>query len=213
MPVPEAVKAMFAAELDTVTVVDFTPAEVGVKESCPVVQVLPAVRTAFAVQVPSASENSASEEANGVAPKVTVPPCAVIVTVPQVPEVLIPCVAEQESEVGLKVKYARAVPETLKLVPVPEVVLTVTVSDSAPAVVGVKLIGPVWQVLPALSVELAVQVPKATVKSVESEFENGVADKVTGPVLAVRVTLPVQVVELPTLVAAHVIVPLDARVP
>ncbi len=42
----------FAAELETVTVVDFTPAEVGVKDNVPVVQVV--AMTAFAVQVPSA---------------------------------------------------------------------------------------------------------------------------------------------------------------
>ncbi len=43
---------MLAAELAIVTVVGFTPAEVGVNERLPVVQVPPAVKTAFAVQVP-----------------------------------------------------------------------------------------------------------------------------------------------------------------
>jgi len=71
-------------------IVDFAPEEVGVKESWPVVQVPAAARAAFAVQVPKASTNSASEEANGVAPNVTEPPLAVKVTVPQVPVVLIP---------------------------------------------------------------------------------------------------------------------------
>jgi hypothetical protein len=80
----------FATELATVTVVDFAPVEVGVKESWPVVQVVPAVSTRFAVQVPKAWTNSASEEANGIAPKVTEPPFAVTMIVPQVPVVFTP---------------------------------------------------------------------------------------------------------------------------
>jgi hypothetical protein len=44
----------FTAELATVTVVDFTPDEAGVKDKLPVVQVVPEVSTRFAVQVPSA---------------------------------------------------------------------------------------------------------------------------------------------------------------
>jgi hypothetical protein len=83
--VPEAVYVLFAAELATVTVVDLTPAEVGVKVRLPVVQMPLAVITAFAVQVPRAGVNSASEEANGVAPRVIEPPFAVRVTGPQVP--------------------------------------------------------------------------------------------------------------------------------
>jgi hypothetical protein len=80
----------FAAELVTVTVVDFTPEDVGVKDTLPVVQVVPVVNTRFAVQVPKAWTNSESEDANGVAPKVMDPPLAVRVTVPQVPVVLMP---------------------------------------------------------------------------------------------------------------------------
>jgi hypothetical protein len=102
--VPEALKLTFAAELATVMVVDFAPAELGVKDKLPVVQVPPGVKTAFAVQVPKPSTNSASEEENGVAPKVMDPPFAVKLTVPQEPVVLMPWVAEQESEVGLTVK-------------------------------------------------------------------------------------------------------------
>jgi hypothetical protein len=45
---------MFAAELATVTVVDLVPEEVGVNARLPVVQVVPAVKTKFAVQAPSA---------------------------------------------------------------------------------------------------------------------------------------------------------------
>lgn len=82
---------------------DFAPVVVGVNESCPVVQVLPLVSTRFAVQVPNAWTNSASELENGAAPRVTLPPFAVIVTVPQVPVVLMPCVG-QDSEAGLTVK-------------------------------------------------------------------------------------------------------------
>ncbi len=86
------------------TVVDFAPKEVGVKLNAPVVQVLPEAITAFAVQVPSACENSVSLEANGVEPKVIDPPLAVKVAVPQEPVVLMPCVAEQLKEVGLTVR-------------------------------------------------------------------------------------------------------------
>jgi hypothetical protein len=46
--------------------------------------------TAFAVQVPKVAVNSESEELKGVAPKVTEPPFAVIVSVPQVPVVPTP---------------------------------------------------------------------------------------------------------------------------
>ena len=60
--------------------------------------------TAFAVQVPSAVVNSESEEAIGVEPKVTEPPCAVKVSVPQVPVVLMPCVAEQLNEATFAVR-------------------------------------------------------------------------------------------------------------
>jgi hypothetical protein len=201
------------AELATVTVVDLVLAEVGSKESWPVVQVPAAARIAFAVQVPKACVNSASELENGVVPKVTDPPCAVIVTVPQVPVVLTPCVAEQESEVGLTVRNAVAVPESAKVVPVPAEVPTVTVSDLAPEVGGLKVMVPVVQELPETMVELAVQVPKPTVKSVESEFENGEALKVTGPPEALKVMEPVQVELEPAFTVAQAMLPLAARAP
>jgi hypothetical protein len=62
-------------------------------------------------------------------------------------------------------------------------------------------------------VEFAVQEPKPTVKSVESELLNGVAVNTTGPPEAVRVIAPVQVLEEPALVAAQVTVPEEASVP
>jgi hypothetical protein len=99
------------------------------------------------------------------------------------------------------------------VVPVPDAALTVTVSVLTPAVVGLKLIAPVVQELPAAIVELAVHVPKPTVKSVESELVKGLAERITGPPEAVRVIEPVQVDVEPALVAGHVTVPLEARVP
>lgn len=212
-PVPEAVYATFAAELVTVTVVDFAPAEVGVKDRAPVVQVEPAVSTKFAVQVPSAGTNSPSEDEKGVAPKVIEPPFAVTTTLPQVPVVLMPWAAEQLKEVGAIDKKAFEVPDSAKLVPVPAAALTVTVSDFAPAVVGLKVIVPVLQELPEAMVEPAVQVPKPTVKSVESEFVNGDAVKVTGPPEALKVIEPVQVLLEPELTGAQLTLPLAMREP
>jgi hypothetical protein len=212
-PVPDAEKVTFATELATVTVVDFAPVEVGVKESWPVMQVPPAVRTAFAVQVPSAWTNSLSEEANGTAPKVIDPPLAVKITVPQVPVVLMPWVAEQVNEDTLRVRKAFEVPESAKLVPVPEVAFTVTVPDFAPEAAGLNVIVPGLQELPEAIVELAVQVPSPTVKSVESLLLNGVAVNTTGPPEAVRVIVPVQVTDEPELTAAQLIVPVEAKVP
>jgi hypothetical protein len=203
----------FAAELATVIVVDFAPEEVGVKESWPLVQVPPAIKTAFAVQVPSACVNSLSEEANGTAPKVMDPPLAVKVTVPQVPVVLMPCVAEQVNEDTLTVKNAFDVPERAKLVPVPALALTVTVPDFAPEVAGLKVIVPGLQELPEAMVELAVQVPKATVKSVESLLVKGDALKTTGPPEAVRVIVLVQVTLEPALTAAQLTLPVAASEP
>jgi hypothetical protein len=203
----------FAAELATVIVVDFAPEELGVKETLPVGQVPPEIRTAFAVQVPSAWTNSESDEANGTAPKVTEPPCAVTMTVPQVPVVLMPCVAEQVSDETLVVKKVFDVPESEKLVPVPEVALTVTVSDLAPEAAGLNVIAPGLQELPEVIVELAVQVPKPTVKSVESLLLNGVAVSTTGPPEAVSVMEPVQVEVPPAFTAGQLIVPVEAKVP
>jgi hypothetical protein len=105
------------------------------------------------------------------------------------------------------------VPDILKVVPVPSAVATVTVLDFAPIVVGLNVIVPVVQVPPEAIVELAVQVPKPTVKSVESELEKGVADRMTGPLEAVRVTLPVQETLVPSFVEGQVTVPLAAKVP
>jgi hypothetical protein len=210
-----ALKEAAAPEFEMLTVRGFDPPEVGENESCPVVQVLPAVRTEFAVQVPSASEYSPSEKEKGVAPKVTEPPFAVRVTVPQVPVVFTPCMAEQLNEVGLTVRYAFEVPERLKVVPVPlpEEALTVTVSDLTPAVVGLKVMVPVLQELPEAIVEFAVQVPEPTVKSVESEFENGVAAKVTSPFDAVSVIEPVHVLLEPELTAVQEMEPALLSVP
>jgi hypothetical protein len=134
-------------------------------------------------------------------------------TVPQVPVVLMPWVAEHVSEETLVVKKALEVPESAKLVPVPEVALIVTVPDLVPEVTGVKLIVPGLQELPEVMVELAVQVPKATVKSVPSELVNGVAVNTTGPPEAVKVIVPVQVEEEPALTVGQLIVPVDTKVP
>jgi hypothetical protein len=210
--VPDAVYVAFATELATVTVVFLAPEDVGVNESWPDVQVPPEIRTALAVQVPSACVNSPSEEANGTAPKVMDPPLAVKVTVPQVPVVLMPCVAEQVND-PLTVRNALEVPDRAKLVPVPALALTVTVPDLAPEVAGLKLIVPGLQELPEAIVELAVQVPKATVKSVESLLVKGDAVSTTGPPEAVRVIVPVQVEVPPALTAGQLIVPVEARVP
>jgi hypothetical protein len=180
-------------------VVDLAPVEVGVKDNCPVVQVPLFPSTRFAVQVPKAWVNSASELENGVAPKVTLPPWPVTVTVPQVPVVFTVCEAEQLNEEALKVRYAFEVPEMPKVALVPEAAFAVTVSDFAPEEVGLKVMVPVVQELPEAIVEFAVQVPKPTVKSVESEFDKGVALKITAPPLAVNVILPVQVLLEPEL--------------
>jgi hypothetical protein len=111
------------------------------------------------------------------------------------------------------VKNAFDVPESAKLVPVPEVAFTVTVPDLAPEAAGLKVIVPGLQELPDAIVELAVQVPKATVKSVESLLVNGEAVSTTGPPEAVRVIVPVQVTLDPALTAAQLIVPVDAKAP
>jgi hypothetical protein len=132
--------------------------------------------------------------------------------VPQVPVVFTPWVAEQESEVGLTDKYTFAVPESEKVVPVPVAAFTVTVSDFAPALVGLKVMVPVVQVAPLASAKFAVQVPKPTVKSVLSEFVKGEALKVTGPV-AVKVIAPVQVLLEPELTEGQLTEPDAASVP
>ena len=80
----------------------------------------------------------------------------------------------------------------------PEEAATVTVSDFAPTVVGLKAMVPVVQVPLIASALLAVQVPSGAVKSVPSELLNGVAPNVTGPPTAVKVMEPApQVVETP----------------
>ncbi len=121
--------------------------------------------------------------------------------------------AEQESEVGLTARYAFEVPLTLNVVPVPDAALTVTVSVFAPAVAGLKLIVPVVQEAPEAIVELAVQVPVPTVKSVVSELVNGEADRTTGPPEAVKVIVPVQVELDPALTAGQVTEPVAASAP
>jgi hypothetical protein len=196
-----------------VTVVDFAPEVVGVKESWPVVQVPPAIKPKLAVQVPSAWTNSESEDTNGIAPKVIEPPLAVKITVPQVPVVLTPWVAEHVNEVTLLVRNAFEVPDSTKLVPVPEVAFTVTVPDLAPAVAGLNVIVPGLQELPEAIVELAVQVPKPTVKSVESLLLNGVAVNTTGPPEAVNVIVLVQVTLEPEFTAAQLTLPVAASDP
>jgi hypothetical protein len=211
--VPEAVAVIDAAELALVKRVFLRPAEVGVKVMVPVVQVLAALITKLAVQVPSVPENSASEELNGIAPNVIEPPLAVKVNVPQVPVVLMPWLAEQLKALGLTVRNALEMPVTLNVVPVPEVALTVTVSDLAPAVVGLKLIAPVVQEAPLAMVEPAVQVPGPTVKSVTSELLNGVAVRITGPPEALNVIEPVQLTLEPELIVGQAIVPLAAKAP
>jgi hypothetical protein len=148
-----------------------------------------------------------------VAPNVIEPPCAVTIIVPQVPVVLRPCVAEQLNEDTLVVKNALAVPESEKLVPVPDVALRVTTPDLAPAVAGLKVIGPGLQELPEAMVEFAVQVPSATVKSVLSELLNGEALRTTGPPDAVKVIVPVQVELDPALIVGQLTVPVAAKAP
>jgi hypothetical protein len=198
--VPEAVKlAPAPAVVLTVTVVDFAPVLAGSKLTAPVVQELPEAIVLFAVQVPALKVKSvASLEDSGVADKMTGPPEAVKVTVPQatdVPTVLAPQVRLE----GLAAKLpVPPVPERVKDVPVPALAATVTVSDLAPVVAGLKVIVPVVQEAPFVSTLLAVQVPKGAVKSVLSVPLNGVADKVTGPPEAVKVIVPApQVAEVP----------------
>jgi len=105
------------------------------------------------------------------------------------------------------------VPDRAKVVPVPEAAFTVTVLDLAPAVVGLKEIVPVVQEAPLAIVELAVQVPRPTVKSVPSEFVKGVAVRITGPFEAVKVMEPVHVELDPELTAGQVTVPVAAKEP
>jgi hypothetical protein len=111
------------------------------------------------------------------------------------------------------VRNAFDVPERKKLAPVPEVAFTVTAPDLAPAVTGLNMIVPGLQELPEAIVELAVQVPNATVKSVESEFVKGDAVKVTGPPEAVKVVVLVQVTLAPALTAAQLTLPVAVSVP
>jgi hypothetical protein len=89
----------------------------------------------------------------------------------------------------------------------------VTTSDLAPAVAGLKVIVPGLQELPEAMVELAVQVPGLTVKSVESLLLKGVAVNITGPPEAVRVIVPVQVTLEPAFTAVQMMVPVDASEP
>jgi hypothetical protein len=93
------------------------------------------------------------------------------------------------------------VPEALKVVPVPVAVLTVTVSRSAPVTVGFIDTVSV-QVEPEEIVPPALQVPKVTAKSLASELTNGLAVKVTGPPLALKVRVPQETV-FPTAEAPH----------
>lgn len=78
----------------------------------------------------------------------------------------------------------------------PEVAFTVTVSESAPVVPGVIDTETV-QLAPEAIVPLAAQVPRVNAKSVESELENGVEVKVTGPPEALKVMVP-QEAKVPT---------------
>jgi hypothetical protein len=96
---------------------------------------------------------------------------------------------------------------------VPEEAATVTVSVLAPEVVGLKEMVPVVQEAPLARVELAVQVPSPTVKSVESELLNGVALNTTGPPEAVKVIEPVQVLVEPAFTDGQVAEPEAAKLP
>jgi hypothetical protein len=91
------------------------------------------------------------------------------------------------------------VPLTLKLVLVPDAVLTVIAAVKAPLVCGLKVIVPVTQVPADASALFAVQVPKGSVKLVALPLVKGVAPNVTGPPLAVKVTV-VQLLVKPTAV-------------
>lgn len=98
-------------------------------------------------------------------------------------------------EVGFNVRNAIPAPLMVKLVPMPEVVLRVTVVLLSPASGGVKvtsLLPLIVQELPELKAKFAVQEPGPTLKSVESELLKGEALKVTGPPDAVKVMAPVQ---------------------
>jgi hypothetical protein len=102
------------------------------------------------------------------------------------------------------VRYVIEVPERENVVPVPDAALTVTVSLFVPTVVGLKVTEFTVQKLPEAMVVPAVQVPKPTVKSVASEFENGVELKMTAPPEADRATEPVHALLEPTFVAGQV---------
>jgi hypothetical protein len=95
------------------------------------------------------------------------------------------------------------VPDWVKEVPVPADTFTVTVPESTPVVEGVKEIAPVVQEPPAAMVVPAVQVPAVPEKSVVSVLVNTeLAAKVTGPPVAVRVTVPQETVA-PTVEDPH----------
>jgi hypothetical protein len=122
-------------------------------------------------------------------------------------------VAEQVSEDTLVVRNALEVPDRANVVPVPALALTVTVPDFAPEAAGLNVIVPGLQELPDAIVELAVQVPRPTVKSVESLLVNGDAVSTTGPPEAVRVIVLVQVTLEPAFTAAQLTLPVAASEP
>jgi len=78
---------------------------------------------------------------------------------------------------------------------VPVATPTVTVALASVELEGAKLMTPEVQVLPVVSAKFAVHVPFNIVKFAPLLFENGVALKVTGPPLAVKVTVPHEPVE------------------
>jgi hypothetical protein len=146
------------------------PVPVGSKLTWPVVQVLPALIARFAVQVPfDNSQNAPLLEVMGVAPKVIGPPLAVIVTVPQVLETPMPLLPQATVEGAAEAVPKTLVPERLKLVPVPKLAATVTVSVKMPvAEVGLKRMVLTVQEAPEASTKLGAQVPNGVVKSVPS---------------------------------------------
>jgi hypothetical protein len=186
-PMPERLKLLGLPEsVVMLTVAASAPTIEGLKVTAPLVQVWPALKVVFA-QVPDPRAKSALLLENGVAPKMTVFPTAVKVTVPQVtarPSAVFAQLGGEPTEiVPAPAPLARKFP----LVPNPALGDIVTPALRLPKAVGVKEATPEVQVLPAPIVALA-HVPLGIVKS--EPFVNTVAPKLTGPPEAVTVTEP-----------------------
>jgi len=213
VPVPDSENVVEPPALGlTVTVAECVPALAGLNVRVPLIQVWPTVSVTFAHDPANTEKSVESLFERGLAPRVTGPPFAISVTVPQL--------LEAPTLVDGHVRDA-GLAERLPWIPVPFTVveglplfvLTVMLVVSEPIDCGLNVMVPSAQLWPDVRLRFAVHVPLPTLKSVESVEVTGVAPRVNGPPVAVRETAPVHGAVVPAPVFGQLTVLLSVGVP